>query len=186
MTDIVRCSWVSDDPLYIAYHDYEWGVAVHDDIKLFEFLVLEGAQAGLSWLTVLKRRDGYRKAFANFDPEKVAQFDERDIERLMQDVGIIRNRLKIKSAIRNARIFLEIQQEFGRFDDYLWGFVDREPTSLSPKMVDEPIITSPISDQISKDLKKRGMNFVGSTIMYAYMQAVGLVNDHTQNCYKSV
>lgn len=186
MNGISRCSWVTDDPLYISYHDEEWGVPVHDDIKLFEFLILEGAQAGLSWLTVLKRREGYRKAFDGFDAAKVAKMTEADVERLMQEEGIIRNRLKIQSSIRNARAFLDIKAEFGSFDRYLWQFVHGEPIVNSLMEPDEFIVTSEISDALSKDLKKRGMNFVGSTIMYAYMQAVGLVNDHTQNCYKSV
>ncbi len=181
-----RCSWVTYDPLYVSYHDIEWGVPVHDDTKLFEFLVLEGAQAGLSWLTVLKRREGYKNAFHGFDAKKVAHMTESDIERLMQDERIIRNRLKIQSVIQNAQVFLGIQAEFGSFDRYIWQFVGDEPTVNRLKELDTMIVTSEVSDAISKDLKKRGMNFVGSTIIYAYMQAVGLVNDHTQNCFKSV
>lgn len=184
--NITRCSWVSDDPLYVAYHDNEWGVPVHDDAVLFEFLILEGAQAGLSWLTVLKRREGYKNAFRDFDVEKIAKFNEADVGLLMQDSGIIRNKLKINSAIRNAKVFIAIQAEFGSFDRYLWQFVSGEPVVNRINEREEPIVTSDVSDVISKDLKKRGMNFVGSTIIYAYMQAVGLVNDHTQNCYKSV
>lgn len=181
-----RCQWVTNDPLYSAYHDTEWGVPVHDDTKLFEFLILEGAQAGLSWLTVLKRREGYKNAFHGFDAKKVASMTEADVNQLMQDEGIIRNRLKICSAIRNAQVFLDIQAEFGSFDHYIWRFVGGVPIVNRLKESDTMVVTSEASDAVSKDLKKRGMNFVGSTIMYAYMQAVGLVNDHTQNCFKSV
>lgn len=179
-----RCGWAGDDPLYQAYHDDEWGVPVRDDRVLFEFLILEGAQAGLSWITILKRREGYRKAFANFDPIKVAQFDEAKIQELLQDKGIIRNKLKVRSAVKNARIFLDIQEELGSFSNYLWGFVDNTPVkNMFQKMSDVPASTG-LSDQISKDLKKRGMSFVGSTIIYAYLQSMGVVNDHVISCFK--
>jgi len=171
-----RCSWAGSDPLYIKYHDEEWGKEIHDDHILFEFLILESAQAGLSWITILRRREGYRKAFANFDVKKVAAFDNKDIERLLNDAGIIRNRLKILSAINNAKLFIEIQKEFGSFDKYLYSFMpiinhtDKIPAS------------TPISDAISKDMKKRGFKFFGTTICYAHMQATGMVNDHVPGC----
>jgi DNA-3-methyladenine glycosylase I len=167
--DLKRCTWCGTDELYMAYHDNEWGKPVHDDKTLFEFLVLESAQAGLSWITILRRREGYRKAFANFDVKKVADFDEHNVERLMQDTGIIRNRLKIKAAITNAQLFIEIQKEFGSFDKYLYSFM---PGGIP---VD-------ISDAISKDMKKRGFKFFGTTICYAHMQATGMVNDHLADC----
>jgi len=181
-----RCAWSPPDkPIYIRYHDSEWGKPVHDDRKLFEMLILEGAQAGLSWYTILKRRDGYRKAFKNFDPATVAKMTDAELENVLAKGDIIRNRLKVFSARRNARIFRAIQKEFGSFDAYLWRFVDGSPKFNRPKtMKDIPARTAE-SDALSKDLKKRGMSFVGSTIMYAYMQAVGMVNDHTQDCYKS-
>ncbi len=177
-----RCTWPSEDLLMIKYHDEEWGVPLHDDQKLFEFLILEGAQAGLTWRTVLHRREGYRKAFLNFDYSEVAKFTSEDVERLMQDSGIIRNRLKIKSAITNAQAFIEVRKKFGTFDKYIWSFVDGKVidnkfTSLS----DIPSMTS-ISNAMSKDLKKRGFKFVGSTICYAFMQATGMVNDHVLDC----
>ncbi len=179
-----RCEWAGTDPDYINYHDTEWGVPVHDDRLLFEFLILEGAQAGLSWLTVLRKRDNYRAAFDNFDPVKVAAYDEKKQAELLQNPGIIRNRLKVQSAVRNARAFLQIQEEFGSFDNYIWGFVDGKPiVNRWKKMSDLPAST-PLSDRISKDLKKRGFNFVGSTIVYAFMQAVGIVNDHTTDCFR--
>lgn len=181
---ISRCSWSTSDPLYIQYHDEEWGVPVHDDRKHFEFIILEGAQAGLSWITVLKRREGYRKAFANFDPGLVAEFSDEDVERLMQDSGIIRNRLKILSAIQNAKGFLQIQKEFGSFDKYIWGFVGHKPIRNKPESVKDLRAESDESKAIAKDLKKRGFKFVGSTIMYAYMQAVGLVHDHVTSCFR--
>jgi DNA-3-methyladenine glycosylase I len=184
MTEVIRCGWVTDDPVYIAYHDEEWGVPVHDDRKLFEFLILEGAQAGLSWLTILKRRNGYRKAFANFDPEKVARYSEKKIETLLQDKGLIRNRLKVNAAVRNARVFLKVQEEFGSFDAYSWRFVDGEPIVNTYETQAEVPTTSPISDAFSKDLKQRGFSFVGSTIIYAHMQAVGMVNDHLLSCFR--
>ncbi len=179
-----RCPWCEGTPLYVKYHDEEWGVPLHNDKKHFEFLVLEGAQAGLSWLTVLKRRDGYRKAFAGFDPVKVARFGESEIEKLVQDTGIIRNRQKINAAITNARIFLNIQREFGSFDAYLWGFVEGKPVVNKWKNDSEIPATTHLSDAVSKDLKKRGMKFVGSTIIYAHLQAVGVVNDHLVGCFR--
>lgn len=180
----IRCNWAGKDPVYISYHDGEWGVPVHDDRKLFEFLILEGAQAGLSWITILKRRDNYRKAFAGFDPEKVARFGGKDIARLLQDEGIIRNRLKIESAIRNAKAFLKVQEEFGKFSNYHWGFVDGKPIINRFKSIREVPAKTPLSDAFSKDLKSRGFNFVGSTIIYAHMQAVGMVNDHLLTCFR--
>lgn len=180
-----RCPWsqgVSDD--YERYHDYEWGVPVHDDIRHFEFLILEGAQAGLSWSTVLHKRPAYRKAFAGFDPKKVARFNRLSIERLLNNAGIIRNRLKIQSAISNARKFIEVQEEFGSFDDYIWGFVDGQPIVNRRRRVKDVPATSPESDVLSKDLKARGFKFVGSTIIYAHMQAIGLVNDHLVDCFR--
>ncbi len=180
-----KCGWCVGDPLYEKYHDEEWGVPVHDDKKHFEFLILEGAQAGLSWLTVLKRREGYRKAFANFDPEMVATFTESDTERLLQDPGIIRNRLKVKAAVKNAQVFLEIQKEFGSFNTYIWGFVGGKPIVNHPKTLKDIPATSELSNTISKDLRKRGMSFVGSTIVYAHLQATGIVNDHISTCFLS-
>jgi DNA-3-methyladenine glycosylase I len=180
-----RCAWVSlDDPLMLEYHDREWGVPVHNDHKLFEFLILEGAQAGLSWSTVLRKREAYRKAFADFDPEKVARFTTSRIEKLMLDPGIIRNRLKIESSVRNAKAFLKIQEEFGSFDSYSWRFVDGKPKLNKLKSMQQIPATSTESDAFSKDLKQRGFNFVGSTIIYAHMQAVGMVNDHLTDCFR--
>ncbi|MCH9609259.1 MAG: DNA-3-methyladenine glycosylase 1 [Chlamydiales bacterium] len=169
---------------YADYHDNEWGVPVHDDTRLFEMLILEGAQAGLSWETILKRRQGYREAFCFFDPVKVALISDDALDRLLQNPGIIRNRLKVYAARQNARVFLEIQQEFGSFDRYVWGFVNGKPLINRWKSLEEIPVTTPESDALSKDLKKRGMKFVGSTIIYAYMQAVGLVNDHIIGCWK--
>lgn len=183
--DLQRCEWANGDKLYEKYHDEEWGVPVHNDRKHFEFLILEGAQAGLSWITVLRRREGYRKAFANFEAQKVAQFKEEDVERLLQDTGIIRNRLKVKAAIKNAQVFLEIQKEFGSFDAYIWRFVGGVPVCNHPATLKDVPATSELSDSVSKDLKKRGMTFVGSTIMYAHLQATGIINDHVQSCFKS-
>jgi DNA-3-methyladenine glycosylase I len=178
-----RCGWCGTDPLYVKYHDEEWGKPVYDDRTLFEFLVLEGAQAGLSWITILRRREGYRKAFADFDPEKVALFTEADVERLMQDTGIIRNRLKIQSTIRNAQIFLELQKEFGSFSDYIWGYLpDKEPIVNHWNSLKEIPPRTELSDKIAKDLKKRGVKFFGTTICYAHMQATGMVNDHIVGC----
>jgi DNA-3-methyladenine glycosylase I len=178
--DLKRCTWCGTDELYIKYHDDEWGKEVHDDKKLFEFLTLESAQAGLSWITILRRREGYRKAFANFEIEKVATFDERDIERLLNDAGIIRNRLKVLSAINNAKLFIEVQRQFGSFDKYLYSFMpDGKPIINHPGAIPA---STPISDTISKDMKKRGFTFFGTTICYAYMQAIGMVNDHLEDC----
>lgn len=179
-----RCDWSTNDPLYIKYHDTEWGVPVHDDRKLFEFLVLEGAQAGLSWLTILKRREGYRQAFADFDPEKVARFTPKKIEKLLLDPKIIRNKLKVNAAVTNARAFLKVQEEFGSFDQYSWQFVDGKQRVNRFKTVKQIPATSTESDYFSKDLKQRGFKFVGSTIMYAHMQAVGMVNDHVTSCFR--
>ena len=178
------CEWPSDDPLMIAYHDREWGTPVHDDRKQFEFLVLEGAQAGLSWRTVLHKREAYRAAFARFDPEKVARFGARDVRKLLADRGIIRNRLKIGSAIKNARAFLAVQEEYGSFDDYIWRFVGGKPKVNRWKSLQEIPPRSAESDALSKDLKQRGFTFVGSTIIYAHMQAAGLVNDHIVGCWR--
>lgn len=177
-----RCTWASND-LNIPYHDAEWGVPVHDDQKLFEFLILEGAQAGLSWDTILRKREAYRKAFANFDPKKVAKFDEAKLAKLLTNDGIIRNRLKVASAVSNAKAFLKIQKEFGSFDKYIWSFVGGKPIVNKLKGGDVPAKTD-ISDAMSKDLKKRGFSFVGSTIMYAFMQATGMVNDHLVSCFR--
>lgn len=180
-----RCSWVAlDKPDYIDYHDHEWGVPVHDDNKHFEMLILEGAQAGLRWYTILKRREGYRKLFKQFDTDKVALMHDEELESILTNTSIIRNRLKVFAARKNAQIFLTIQKEFGCFDDYIWQFVDGKPKLNSPKtMKDLPSRTAE-SDQLSKNLQKRGMSFVGSTIIYAYMQAIGMVNDHTEYCFK--
>jgi DNA-3-methyladenine glycosylase I len=179
-----RCEWPAKDPLMIAYHDEEWGVPVHDDRVLYEFLILEGAQAGLSWSTILKRREAYRQAFAEFDVKKVAEFDDSDIERLRQDTGIIRNKLKIKSAINNAQRFISVQEEFGSFDQYQWGFVDHQPIHNHFKKLSDLPATTDIAERFSKDLKKRGFSFVGPTICYAHMQSVGMVNDHLTHCYR--
>jgi DNA-3-methyladenine glycosylase I len=182
----IRCGWAGSDPTYVSYHDTEWGVPVYDDRTLFEFLVLEGAQAGLSWITILRKRDAYRKAFAGFDPEKVARFNAKKIEALLQDPGIVRNRLKVESAVKNARAFLKLQDELGSFSDYQWGFVDGKPIQNTHASLKQVPARTPISDVFSKDLKKRGFNFVGSTIMYAHMQAVGMVNDHVSDCWRRV
>jgi DNA-3-methyladenine glycosylase I len=181
-----RCSWVPEDkPDYVAYHDEEWGRPVHDDQKLFEMLILEGAQAGLSWYTILKRREGYRKAFKNFDPAKVARMTDADLKKVLATGKIIRNRLKVFSTRKNAVVFTSIQKEFGSFDAYVWRFVGGRPKVNRPRSMKEVPARSSESDALSKDLKRRGMSFVGSTIMYAYMQAVGLVNDHMVGCYLS-
>lgn len=180
-----RCAWAGTDPLYVAYHDTEWGVPVHDDRKLFEFLILEGAQAGLSWITILRKREGYRRAFAGFDPNAVARFDARKVKSLLADASIVRNRAKIDSAIGNARAFLKVQEEFGSFDAYQWRFVDGRPKQGARKAMKDVPATTPESDAFSKDLKKRGFRFVGSTIMYAHMQAVGMVNDHVATCFRA-
>lgn len=186
MPDKTRCPWVpANKPDYADYHDKEWGRPVHDDQKLFEMLILEGAQAGLSWYTILQRRDGYRKAFKNFDPTRVARMTDAQLEALLKDEGIIRNRLKVFSTRKNAQVFLAIQKEFGSFDAYLWRFVGGKPKVNRPKSMKDVPATTPDSDTLAKDLKKRGMSFVGSAIMYAYMQAVGLVNDHTVDCFRA-
>ncbi|NUN11082.1 DNA-3-methyladenine glycosylase I [Candidatus Micrarchaeota archaeon] len=180
-----RCAWVANaTPLMLKYHDEEWGLPVHDDNKLFEAIVLDGAQAGLSWNTVLNKREAYRKAFAGFNPKKVASFNEKDEAALLQNEGIIRNRLKIRSAINNASRFLEVQKEFGSFDTYLWSFVNNKPIQNNFKTLKDLPARTDLSDEISLDLKKRGFNFVGSTIIYAMMQAIGMVNDHTTDCYR--
>jgi len=179
-----RCEWCGNDPLYIKYHDYEWGMPVHDDRRLFEFLILEGAQAGLSWLTILKKRENYRKAFHGFDPQKIATYSTEDVQCLLSDCGIVRNRLKIESAIRNARGVLEIMDEFGSFDAFIWRYVDYQPIQNAWRSLEELPASTELSDTISKDLKKRGFNFVGSTICYAFMQAVGMVNDHIVGCFR--
>lgn len=179
-----RCHWVTDDPEYIKYHDTEWGVPVYDDRKLFEFLILEGAQAGLSWLTILKRRSGYKNAFENFDAEKVADFSQSKIEQLLKDPGIIRNRLKVRSAVTNARLFLKIQEEFGSFSSYSWRFVDGEPKINTFKEPAQIPVTTKESDAFSNDLIQRGFKFTGSTIIYAHMQATGMVNDHLVSCFR--
>jgi DNA-3-methyladenine glycosylase I len=179
-----RCEWCGADPLYITYHDEDWGVPVHDDRKLFEMLILEGAQAGLSWLTILKKRQNYRKAFADFDPVKVAQYAEIDLDRLLGDPGIVRNRLKIESAIKNARGVLEIIEEFGSLDSFFWRYVDGTPQQNAWTSVAELPAWTKTSDMMSKDLKRRGFNFVGPTICYAFMQSVGMVNDHTVSCFR--
>ncbi|MCG3156769.1 MAG: DNA-3-methyladenine glycosylase 1 [bacterium] len=179
-----RCPWCGDDPLYVAYHDAEWGVAVHDDRRLFEMLILEGAQAGLNWLTILRKRENYRKAFANFDPARVAKFDRRKIAALLENPGIVRNRLKIHAAVANARAFLHVQNEFGSFDRYIWQFVGGKPKKNRWRELKELPSRTPESDAMSKDLKRRGFSFVGSTICYAFMQAVGMVNDHVVGCYR--
>jgi DNA-3-methyladenine glycosylase I len=179
-----RCAWSGTDPIYVHYHDKEWGVPVKNDRKLFEFLILEGAQAGLSWITILKRRAGYRKAFANFDPKKVARFGPREVRVLIKDPGIIRNRLKVHAAVTNAKAFLEVQKEFGSFSKYAWGFVGGKTIHRRPKSMREIPPTSKDSDAWSKDMKKRGFKFVGSTILYAHMQATGMVNDHLLGCFR--
>lgn len=182
---VTRCKWAEGVSLdYIEYHDKEWGVPVFDDRVQFEFLILEGAQAGLSWSTILNKRDGYRKAFADFDPVKVARFTTKRVEKLLQDPGIVRNRLKVQSAVSNARAFLAVQKEFGSFSEYIWGFVDGEPMQNRFRKDGDIPATSPESDTLSKDLKKRGFKFVGSTIIYAHMQATGLVNDHVVACFR--
>lgn len=179
-----RCTWTGSDPLYIEYHDKEWGVPVHDDRKLFEMLILEGAQAGLSWITVLKKRSNYRKAFDQFDANKIAHYDENKFQALLANEGIIRNRLKIKAAIQNARAFLDIQKEFGCFDTYVWRFVNGKPIRNAFKSLQELPAKTTQSESMSKDLLQRGFKFVGPTICYAFMQAVGLVNDHVVECFR--
>jgi DNA-3-methyladenine glycosylase I len=179
-----RCAWVGSDLLYRDYHDREWGVPVFDDRRLFEFLILEGAQAGLSWLTILRKRENYRAAFGNFDPERVARFGEAEQAALLANPGIVRNRLKVAAAITNARAFIAVRDEFGSFAGYLWRFVDGAPIQNAWKRISEVPATTPVSEAMSRDLKKRGFRFVGSTICYAHMQAVGMVNDHTTDCFR--
>ncbi len=179
-----RCAWGSSNPLMIEYHDTEWGVPVHDEQKLFEFLVLEGMQAGLSWSTILNKRHNFRAAFHDFDPQRVARYTARDVKRLLDNPGIIRNRLKVEAAITNAQRFLEVQNEFGSFDTYIWSFVEGKPIKNGFKSLKEIPAKTPLSDAISKDLKQRGCKFVGSTIVYAHMQATGMVNDHTVDCFR--
>jgi DNA-3-methyladenine glycosylase I len=182
--ELERCQWCGTDPLYVAYHDEEWGVPVRDDRTQFEFLLLEGAQAGLSWSTILKKREGYRRNFADFDPEKVARFTEKRLTKILLDPGIVRNRLKVNSAVTNAQAFLRVQEEFDGFSNYIWRFVDGRPKQNRwQSMADLPATTAE-SDALSKDLKSRGFKFVGSTIMYAHMQATGLVNDHVVSCFR--
>ena len=183
-TSSTRCAWGASDPLYVPYHDDEWGVPLHDDGRLFEMLVLEGAQAGLSWLTILRRREAYRRAFDRFDPQAVARYGPHEVERLLADAGIIRNRLKIDSAINNARAFLEVQEKFGSFDRYVWRFVDGAPTQNAWTKHEEVPAQTPVSNALSKDLRKRGFTFVGPTICYAHMQATGMVNDHLVGCFR--
>ncbi|HVA97741.1 MAG TPA: DNA-3-methyladenine glycosylase I [Bacteroidia bacterium] len=185
MKEKKRCDWCLKEKIYVDYHDNEWGVPVYDDKKLFEFLILEGAQAGLSWLTILRRRDNYKKAFADFDVKKVAKFDEKKILSLMQDEGIIRNQLKIRAAVSNAKLFIEIQKEFDSFSNYMWGFLpNKKPIVNKIKTLKDIQPRSEISDKISKDMKKRGFKFFGTTICYAHMQATGMVNDHIESCWK--
>ncbi|GAB5398739.1 MAG: DNA-3-methyladenine glycosylase I [Aureisphaera sp.] len=179
-----RCAWCGEDPLYVAYHDEEWGVPVRDDDTLFEFLILETFQAGLSWITVLRKRENFRAAFDHFDYKKIAQYDDKKIDSLLQDAGIIRNKLKVRATISNAQAFMKIQEEFGSFSKYIWGFTDGKPIKNSfGEMKDIPANT-PLSDTISKDLKKRGFKFVGTTVVYAHMQATGMVNDHVVDCFR--
>ena len=185
-TNLIRCAWVSDDPLYVAYHDREWGVPVHDDRTLFEFLILEGAQAGLSWITILKKRENYRRALDGFDVHQIARYDAAKVRALLADPGIVRNRLKIAATIKNAKAFLDVQKEFGSFNAYIWNFVGSKPIlSDWPTIADAPAKT-PNSDLMSKDLATRGFKFVGSTICYAFMQAVGMVNDHSADCFRHI
>jgi len=184
MAEPRRCGWCGDDALYQRYHDEEWGVPQHDDVRLFEMLVLEGAQAGLSWLTILRKRAQYRQVYAGFDPRKVARFDRRKLERLLTNPGIVRNRLKVEASIQNARKYLDVQEEFGTFDRYLSNFVDGRVIRNRPKTADDVPANTPLSDEISKDLKRRGFKFVGSTIIYAFMQSVGVVDDHLRSCFK--
>jgi DNA-3-methyladenine glycosylase I len=180
----VRCAWPGDDPLYRAYHDEEWGVPLHDDRRLFEFLTLEGAQAGLSWITILRKRGNYRAAFDGFDPARIARYDANKIESLLQDAGIVRNRLKVQSAVINAQKFLDVQDEFGSFDSFIWQFTGGVPKQNKWRSLTEIPASTPESDAMSKELKQRGFKFVGSTICYAHMQATGMVNDHTTNCFR--
>ncbi len=180
--DLHRCEWAGSDPVYIAYHDNEWGRPEHDDRKLFEMLILEGMQAGLSWITILKKRENFRRSFDNFNPKKVAKYGDKKIAALLEDAGIIRNRLKINAAVANAKAFLEIQREFGSFDKFIWSYVGNTPIVNRPKTLADVPASTPLSDKISADLKKRGFKFVGTTIIYSFMQAVGMVDDHVVSC----
>jgi DNA-3-methyladenine glycosylase I len=184
ITDKIRCGWCHSSDLYMKYHDEEWGVPVYDDTTLFEFLLLETFQAGLSWITILNKRENFKAAFDQFDYKKIAHYSDDKIQELLQDAGIIRNKLKVYSAVTNAQNFIKIQEEFGSFSQYIWAFVNHTPINNSPRNLKEVPATSPISDAISKDLKKRGFKFVGSTVMYAFMQATGMVDDHVENCWK--
>ncbi|MBI6875533.1 DNA-3-methyladenine glycosylase I [Clostridium aciditolerans] len=184
MKVLERCPWCGNDPLYIKYHDEEWGVPVHDERKHFEFLVLESAQAGLSWITILRKRENYRSAYDNFDPVKVANYSEEKINELLQNNGIVRNRRKIEASINNAKMFLNIQKEFGSFDNYIWKFVNYRPVINSWKSISDVPATSALSDEVSKDLKKRGFKFLGSIIIYSHLQATGIINDHIINCFR--
>lgn len=179
-----RCSWCGNDPLYMKYHDEEWGLPLHDDRKHFEFLVLESAQAGLSWITILRKRENYKKAYDNFNPELVAQYSEQKIEELLKNEGIIRNRRKIEASINNAKMFLKIQNEFGSFDNYIWAFVDYKPVINKWENISNLPANTELSDKVSKDLKKRGFKFLGSTIVYSHLQAIGIINDHVLNCFR--
>jgi DNA-3-methyladenine glycosylase I len=180
----MRCAWAGNDPLYVHYHDEEWGVPVHDDRKLFEFLILESAQAGLSWITILRKRLAYRQAYADFDPERVARYDDATIAELLANPGIVRNRLKIQASITNAQAFLSVQEEYGSFDAYIWRFVDGRPIQNNWQTSAEVPAKTPLAEALSKDLIPRGFRFVGATIVYAHMQATGMVNDHTRDCYR--
>lgn len=184
MTEKHRCGWCLGDPLYEAYHDEEWGVPVHDEQKLFEFLILETFQAGLSWITILRKRENFREAFDDFDYKKVAKYSEEKIQELLLNPGIIRNKLKVRSAVTNAQLFMKIQEEFGSFDQYIWSFVDHNPLQNKVENYKNAPATTEISDKLSKDLKKRGFKFVGSTVVYAHMQATGMVNDHEVSCFR--
>lgn len=181
--DFHRCEWAGSDLVYVAYHDTEWGRPEHDDRKLFEMLILEGMQAGLSWITILKKRENFRRAFDNFDPKKVAKYGDKKIAELLADEGIIRNKLKVNAAVTNAKAFLEIQREFGSFDKFIWSYVDNTPIVNRPKTLSDIPVSTPLSDRISKDLKKRGFKFVGTTIVYSFMQAVGMMDDHVVSCF---
>ena len=183
-TMTTRCGWCGSDPLYVDYHDNEWGVPVRDDQTLFEFLILEGAQAGLSWITILRKRENYRQLFDNFDAQKIARYSDKKLDKLLLDPGIIRNRLKVYGARKNARAFLDVQQQHGSFSAYIWGFVDNQPIQNRWQSMREVPATSAVSDAMSKDMKKRGFTFVGSTILYAHMQATGMVNDHITDCFR--
>jgi DNA-3-methyladenine glycosylase I len=185
IAELPRCGWATSDPLYIRYHDEEWGVPSHDDRHLFEMMILEGAQAGLSWITILRKRENYRRAFDRFDPRKIAKYDARKIKALLADEGIVRNRLKIESTVGNARAFLDVTKELGSFDRFIWGFVDGEPMVNRPRTLRDVPARTPESDAMSKALVKRGFRFVGSTICYAFMQACGLVDDHVSDCFRA-